>query len=223
MPAEMKIGDYFEWCYDHDVLVECWITGSRNGTSHGTCRNVRKLTYDQFIDVVNIMFKDSTFRNNYQPLGAPDQQRHRTLIFIYDLMRRYGVQSGNPADEDVPKKPHYMFDEDTEETKPQGCDEQGRLIVNRNRWRPIYSDGMIESSIHGGESPQECRVRLMRGAGYSNSQIERELVRIEEMRRRIGTGEISPARLEVSAFDTTVNMSNPYYTLDRDDGDDRDD
>jgi len=93
MPSsDLTLNKYYYRCYDHDEIVHNWKYGDFATAGHGECRNIRKLTFPEFVEQVEQDFKDCTFE--VQPLGSWQKVRVDNLRFIHDLIKRYGVKAG---------------------------------------------------------------------------------------------------------------------------------
>ncbi len=114
-PNDMRIKSYLQWCYDCDQLCETWKFDSPAYAGHAECRNVRSMGMPEFIDQVNLLFKDSSFRN-YQADNSRQQSRHLNLIFIKELIDNYDMKSGNEDLEIDDKIIKFLEDEEDEST-----------------------------------------------------------------------------------------------------------
>jgi len=92
MPNDLGLNKYYYRCYDHNEIVQYWKYNDMGSAGHGECRNIRKLTFPEFIQQLEQDFMDCSFEA--QPLSSWQKTRVDNLRFIHDLIKRYGVKDG---------------------------------------------------------------------------------------------------------------------------------
>lgn len=91
---DMPLSKYYYRCYDHDgQILHYWKHDNFDNAGHGVCRNLRKLTFPEFVDQIKHDFADCGFET--QPLTTQQKIRIDNLRFIHDLVFKYGVKGSD--------------------------------------------------------------------------------------------------------------------------------
>lgn len=195
--SDMKLRHFFHWCYDCDSLIELWKDGSASNAGHFDCRNMRPLGLPEFIDTVNMLFKDMKFRTRMYD-NTSVQNRHDTLCFIKDLIDNHSLVSGN-EDFEFDKKMQVFLEDETDKPNIKRIKARrlGIHVNDYDEWVASQEEGRRFHPRYDSEGNLLNQTRTSNNTTTANNIDEagRLIFSDEEINRMFRTASLRPTRI----------------------------